>query len=113
MWQGKGSVLGTKDRLQYNACVPQLTISHIRDLVRALNYVVSIHAADELHDDNLSILDLENILLTGRIIERQRDRHTRETKVVVAGLTLDGAAGETVIKSGPTGTLFVITVYLV
>jgi hypothetical protein len=39
-------------------------------LVRALNYVVSIHAADEHQDDNLSILDLENIVLTGRITER-------------------------------------------
>jgi rRNA processing protein Krr1/Pno1 len=91
--------------------VPQLTITRIRDLVRALNYVVSIHAADELQDDNLSILDLENIVLTGRIIERQRDRHTRETKVVIGGLTREGTAAEAVVKIGPTGTLFFITVY--
>ena len=57
--------------------MPQLTIARIRALVRALNYVVSIHAADELQDDNLSILDLENVVLSGRIIERQRDRQTR------------------------------------
>ena len=92
--------------------MPQLTITRIRELVRALNYVVSIHAADELQDDNLSILDLESIILTGQILERQRDRTTRETKVVVGGSTLDGTAAEAVVKIGPTGTLFVITVYL-
>jgi len=92
--------------------VPQLTITRIRELVRALNYVVSIHAADELQDDNLSILDLESVILTGKIIERQRDRASRETKAVVAGSTLDGIAAEAVVKVGPTGTLFIITVYL-
>ena len=93
--------------------MPQITISRIRDLVRALNYVVSIHAADELQDDNLSILDLENIVLTGRITARQRDRQSRETKVLVQGVALDGDAAETVVKIGPTGTLIFITVYLV
>ncbi len=92
--------------------MPRLTITRIRDLVRALNYVVSIHAADELQDDNFSILDLENIVLTGRIIESQRDRNTRETKVVIHGRTLAGITAEAVVKIGPTGTLYFITVYL-
>ena len=90
----------------------RLTIARIRDLVRSLNYVVSIHAAEELEDDNLSILDLENIILTGRIIERQRDRQTRETKVVNQGRTLDGREAEAIAKIGPAGTLYIITVYL-
>jgi hypothetical protein len=38
----------------------QATISQLRHLIRTLNYAVSTHAADELEDDNLSILDLEN-----------------------------------------------------
>jgi len=48
-----------------------------------LNYVVSIHAAEELEDDNLTILDLETVLLTGQIIKRQRGRRTREAKIHV------------------------------
>jgi len=63
--------------------VPQLTLNRIRDLVRSLNYVVSIHAAEELEDDNLTILDLESVLLTGQIIKRQRDRRTREAEIYV------------------------------
>ena len=52
----------------------QVSIAHLRHLIRTLSYFVSTHAADELEDDNLSILDLENIILTGQITERQRDR---------------------------------------
>ena len=90
----------------------QATISQFRHLIRTLNYVVSTHAAEELEDDNLNILDLENIVLTGKIIERQRDARTREVKCLVAGVTLDGAAAETVVKIGFTGKLVVITVYV-
>ena len=90
----------------------QATIRQLRYLIRTLNYVVSTHAAEALEDDNLSILDLENILLTGQIAEHQRDAQTREVKCVVAGVTLDGSPGEAVIKVGFTGKLIVITVYL-
>ena len=54
----------------YTARAAQATISRIRHLIRTLSYVVSTHAAEELEDDNLSVLDLENIVLTGQIIER-------------------------------------------
>ena len=88
------------------------TISRFRQLIRSLNYVVSTHAAEELEDDNLSILDLENIVLTGQVAQRQRDVQTREVKCVVAGATLDGSASEVVVKAGIGGKLVVITVYL-
>lgn len=92
--------------------MPIPTISQLRHLIRALNYVVSAHAAEELEDDNLSILDLENIILTGQISERQRDSQTRESKVVVSGITLDGKPAQTVVKVGFTGKLIVITAYV-
>ena len=90
----------------------QVTISHLRYQIRTLNYVVSTHAAEELEDDNLSILDLENIILTGQITERQRDAKTRDAKCVVTGITLEGASAEAVVKVGFTGKLVVITFYL-
>ena len=88
------------------------TVSQLRHLIRTLNYVVSTHAAEELEDDNLSILDLENIILTGQITERQRDAQTRESKVVVSGITLDNKPAQAVVKVGFTGKLIVITVYV-
>ena len=90
----------------------QISIAQIRHLVRTLAYAVSTHAADELDDDNLSILDLENIILTGQIIERQRDRSSREVKYVIQGTTLAGYSAEAVAKVSPSGRLYVITVYL-
>lgn len=96
----------------YTARAAQATISRIRHLIRTLSYVVSTHAAEELEDDNLSVLDLENIVLTGQIIERQRDVKTREAKYVIAGTTLEDDAAEAVVKIAPTGRLIVITVYL-
>ncbi len=88
------------------------TISQLRHLIRTLNYLVSTHAAEELEDDSLNILDLENIVLTGEITERQRDARTREVKCVVAGITLDDAAAEVVVKVSTTGRLVITTVYL-
>jgi hypothetical protein len=84
----------------------------LRKLVRTLRYSVSIHAAQELEDDDLTILDLESILLSGDIVDRQRDAGTREVKLVIRGTTLAGEAAEALVKLGPTGRLFVITVYL-
>ena len=88
------------------------TISRFRHLIRALNYVVSTHAAEELEDDNLSILDLENIVLTGQVAERQRDAKTQGVKCVVAGVTRDGTPAEAVVKIGLGGKLIVVTVYV-
>ena len=81
--------------------------------IRTLSHIVSTHAADELEDDSLSILDLENIILTGRIAAHQRDRTTRETKYVIQGSRLAGDTGEVVVKVGHGGNLVVvITTYL-
>ncbi|MBK9520510.1 MAG: DUF4258 domain-containing protein [Rhodocyclaceae bacterium] len=83
----------------------------MRNLIRTLNYVVSTHAAEELEDDDLTILDLESIILTGQIAERQRDAQTREVKYVISGSTLDGIEAQAVVKIGLTGKLIVITSY--
>ncbi len=90
----------------------RVTIQRLRDFVRRLDNSVSDHAADELEDDGLSILDLEAIGLSGEIVERQRDRATGETEFVVRGSTLNQIEAECVDKIGPSGRLHVITVYV-
>jgi ribosomal protein L27 len=37
---------------------------------------MTTHAEDELENDGLSIFDVENAILSGEIIERQRDNET-------------------------------------
>jgi len=89
------------------------SISDLRTRVRARHYVVTHHAADELEDDNLTLFDLENIVLSGAVVRRARDQKTHETKYVVRGRALDGRHAETVTKSGLSGALVFITVYVV
>jgi len=87
------------------------TISRFRYLIRTLNNVAPTHATEELEDDKLSILDRETIILTGQIIERQRDAQTGEIKRVVAGVSLGASSAEAIVKIGFTGKLIVITAY--
>jgi hypothetical protein len=87
-------------------------IGRRRDLIRTLAYSVSVHAVEELDDDGLTVLDLEAIVLSGTIVERQHDRASGETKYLVRGVALAGVQAECVVEIGPSGRLYVITVYL-
>lgn len=86
-------------------------LRRMRDLVRASEYVLTVHGADEVEADGLSIFDVEHCVLTGRIVRRQRDRITGEWKYLVEGRTLTGTRATVVAKIGPTGKLVFITVY--
>ena len=59
----------------------------------------------------LSAFDLERAILTGGIIERQRDQATREWKYLVRGDAIDGRQVVVVGKLGPTDKLVVITAW--
>lgn len=61
--------------------------------------------------DGYSILDVESGILTGTIIERQRDRETKEQKYRIAGVTSSLRPIEGVVRFGATGMLVIITVY--
>ena len=87
-------------------------INRLRDKIRAGEYVVPFHAANELDDDGISIFDAENIILTGDIIERQRDAQTRERKYVIQGETVDSEAACCVVKIGPAGKVVIVTVWV-
>ncbi len=73
---------------------------------------MTLHGRDEMADDDLTFVEVRQIVLAGRIVERQRDRRTGEWKYLVQGETADGRTGTVVAKLGPTGRLVVITVYL-
>ena len=46
----------------------------IRSKVRVGDHVVTIHADEEMDDDQLAIGDVEACILSGDVVERQRDR---------------------------------------
>jgi hypothetical protein len=72
-----------------------------------------LHAEEEMDDDELSIFDVERCILTGEIIERQKDRDTEEWKYVIEGQSIAGDKVGTVTKLSITGKLIIITVYVV
>ncbi len=53
-------------------------LQRFRDRIWRREYVVTVHAEEEMDEDGLSVLDLESAVLTGEILERQRDPVTRE-----------------------------------
>ncbi len=51
---------------------------------------MTIHADDEMDEDGLTIFDVESAILSGKIIERQKDQSTGEWKYLVRGESLAG-----------------------
>ena len=83
----------------------------MRDLVRTRQYVMTIHADEEMFEDGLRIRDIENVILTGKIVEKQKDRHAGEWKYLVAGRSLEGFKVVVVAQIGFSRKLVIITVY--
>src|SRR5437667_4673400 len=55
-------------------------------------YVMTLHGHEEMEAYGLTVYDVEHVILTGRIVERQRDRSRKEWKYLVEGETLQGDA---------------------
>ena len=88
-------------------------LKQIQSRIRNRQYVMTLHAEEEMDDDELSIFDIERCILTGEITERQKDRSTEEWKYVIEGQSIAGDKVGTVTKLSLTGKLIIITVYLV
>lgn len=83
----------------------------MREKVRTRQYIMSLHAEEEMNDDELAIFDVERVILTGKIIERQKEEDTAEWKYLVQGQSIEGDNVIVVAKLSPTGKLVFITVY--
>lgn len=86
-------------------------LHQMRDKIRTRSYIMSLHAEEEMDNDNLSIFDVERVVLSGEIIERQEDRDTDEWKYLIQGRSFTDRSMVVVIKFGPTDKLIIITVY--
>jgi hypothetical protein len=87
-------------------------MQQMRAKVRDRRYVMTVHAEEEMDADGLSIFDVENAVLTGRVVERQADRAKGERKYVIRGFPLEGDDAVVVVaKMGPTGKVVILTVY--
>jgi len=86
-------------------------LHRMRNKIRAGDYVMTLHGDEELDTEELSVFDVERCVLTGKIIERQKDRQSGELKYRILGSMVSGDLMEVVAKLGPTGKLFIITAY--
>jgi uncharacterized DUF497 family protein len=86
-------------------------LNQLREKIRTRQYVMAIHAEEEMDEDGLTIFDVESVVLSGRIIERQKDQQTGEWKYLIKGEALNGESVVTVTKISPTDKLVFITVY--
>ena len=86
-------------------------LRQIRLKVRLHRYVMTLHAEEEMNEDRLSILDVEQVVWRGKIIERQRDKVSGEWKYLVFGPTSEGEPAVVVGKLSVTGKFVIITVY--
>jgi len=72
---------------------------------------MTLHAQEEMSDDELTIFDVERGIFTGEIVECQKDTETGEQKYLVKGQTVVGSEIVVVTKMSLTGKLVSITVY--
>lgn len=52
------------------------TLRRMRELVRTSRYVMTVHGHEEMVADHLTVFDVEHCILTGEIVERQKDART-------------------------------------
>jgi hypothetical protein len=87
-------------------------VKRVREKIRTRLYVMTVHAEEEMSDDGLTVYDVERAVLTGEILERQKDTVTAEWKYRARGESIQGDRVEVIAKLSPTGKLVIITVYL-
>jgi len=69
---------------------------------------LTVHAEEELTADGLTIHDLESVILSGRVVKRQKD--AVDFKYVIVGLTTESEGATVVCKV--VREVVVITVFL-
>jgi len=82
----------------------------IRQKILDSDYLLSQHAREEMHDDNLEREDVVQAILRGRIAKRFT-ADPRGTRYRVAGPARDGRTANVVLRFHEGGGLIVITVY--
>jgi hypothetical protein len=74
---------------------------------------MTIHAMEEMAEDDLDILDIEEAVLNGRVIRANKD-DVRGTTYTVEGVALDGETSVGVVgRFQGISRLLIITVYAI
>ena len=87
------------------------TIHRIREAINDQKYRISLHANEEMSEDDIEINDIESIVLTGKIA-RKFTHDPRGTRYEIIGRTTDGRHGYVICRFLPSKVLLVVTAYV-
>ena len=90
---------------------PDKTLNNLKACVKENKYIMTLHAEEEMNDDELSIFDIEHAILTGEIIEKQKDHNRDEWKYLVHGKAINSDPITVVVKITATDKMLIITVF--
>ena len=90
---------------------PDKILTRLKECVRENNYIMTLHAEEEMDEDGLSIFDIEHAVLTGAIIEKQKDHESGEWKYLLHGKGINNDLVNVAVKISHTGKLVIITVF--
>ncbi len=91
--------------------MPRSDIERIREKIRLREYDMSAHAMEEMAEDFLSILDVEEAVLSGQVIRVEKD-DPRGTRYIIVGTALDRQTSVGVVgRFASSGSYLIITVY--
>ena len=83
----------------------------MRGLIRRGEYSLTAHSERRLDAHQLSVLDVERVVLAGFVAEHQRDSASGEWKYVIEGPTTRGEWAVVVAKISKAGKLWVLTAF--
>lgn len=86
-------------------------LKRIQEAIQHGQYVMTLHAEEEMVEDEYTIYDVENGILTGSIVDQQKDAQTGEWKYCIRGDAQGQGEIETVVKIGATNKIVILTVY--
>lgn len=86
-------------------------LKRLREWILLRQYVMTTHAEEEMENDGLTVFDVEHIILTGLILERQTDLETRQIKYRIRGRVLANEAAEVICRLSSTKKAVIVTVY--
>jgi hypothetical protein len=72
--------------------------------------MMTVHAMEEMAEDDLDILDVEQALLTGQLTRTEKD-DPRGTKYLIEGLAIDGETSLGVVGRFQGERYLIITIY--
>jgi len=91
--------------------MPRRILERIQAAIRNAAYDVTLHAIEEMAEDQLDLNDVEAAILSSRVVKAEED-DPRGTKYVVHGAGADGITPVgTVGRFTETGRYLIITVY--